>query len=84
MIHKFFAVYDAKVATYMQPFSFTTQGAAMRAFTDLVNSNDNAISKHPEDYSLFELSQFDDQTGLFEPLTAPLCLTTALQVKVEA
>lgn len=55
MIQKIFAVYDSKVEAFMQPFFMPAKGAAIRAFTDLVNSKDHSFSKYAEDYTLFEL-----------------------------
>ena len=38
----------------------TASGAAMREFSDLAVNADHPIGKHPEDYSLFRIGQFDD------------------------
>ena len=36
---------------------------AIRSFSDAVQDQDSAFNKHPEDYSLWEIGEFDDQTG---------------------
>lgn len=62
------AVRDRAVDTFGNPFFVPALGAAIRSFADEINSGSaqSALSKHPEDYDLFELGTFDDSTGLFE------------------
>lgn len=61
-------IYDSAVEAYMRPFFVPAVGAAMRAFTDEVNNPQGDMFKHPEDYVLFELGEWDDQTGRFVKL----------------
>jgi len=74
---KVYTIYDSKIQTYMRPFFLQANGAARRAFEDLVNDKSTEISRHPEDYTLFELATFDDQTGVFENANAPTSLGLA-------
>jgi hypothetical protein len=62
------AVFDSAVMAYGQPFFVPAIGAALRSFTDEVNrkASDNALSQHPEDYTLHVLATFDDETGRFD------------------
>lgn len=71
MILKVFAVLDVKVAAYLQPFFMRTAGEAVRAFTGAVNSPETQFGKNPEDYSLFELGEFNDMNGLLTALDHP-------------
>lgn len=66
-----FAVYDNKIGTYAQPFFSQTISAAKRSFVDAASDPSTLLSKHPEDFSLFHLGEFDDSTGFLDPLTAP-------------
>lgn len=65
MIQKVFGVYDSKAEAYLQPWFAITAGAAIRAFSDAVNEGKSPLCKHPEDYILYELADFDDATGDF-------------------
>jgi len=58
-------VYDEKAMTFLPPFVVPTKGLAVRAFKDCVNSTDHQFGKHPSDYTLFHLANFDDQTAEF-------------------
>lgn len=74
MIRKVFAVWDAKVETFGAPMLLTTNGEAIRTFIDVIKDPQTMISKHPEDYSLFELGSYDTITGKFENVQAPIPL----------
>lgn len=65
---KVFAIYDSKAEAYMQPFMMQTRGQAIRSFSDLVNDGKSQLNKHPEDFTLFEIADFEDQKGIYTPL----------------
>lgn len=65
MITKMFTVYDSKADLYLSPFSFKTPAEALRGFTETANDPASSIGKHPEDYILFEIGTYDDQTGQY-------------------
>lgn len=67
MQYKVFSIRDRAADVYGQPFYAPTRGAAIRMFTDEVNRKDdnNNLYKHPEDFDLYELGVFDDNTGQF-------------------
>lgn len=69
MIQKMFAVRDAKAQAFLQPFFSSANGSALRALGDAVNDGKSPIALHPEDYILYEIGAFDDQTGEIVGLT---------------
>lgn len=75
---KVFAVFDIKAKAYMQPFFGGNAGSAMRAFGDEVVKDGSPIGRHPEDYQLFELGLFNDNTGVLSGLPNAKVLCTAL------
>lgn len=71
---KIYAVKDLAVQCFGNPFVVRAQGEALRSFQDEVN-NDNgnsAIAKHPEDYELFCIGEYDEQNGIIHPITPDL------------
>jgi len=64
-----FSIFDKKAKCYSNPFFMPHQGQALRAFADLVADKNSAIAKHPEDYSLNKLAEYNDVAGTFVPLT---------------
>lgn len=74
---KVFSIYDSKAGFYMEPFYSSSKLAALRSFSDLANKSDSFIAKHPEDYTLFELGEFDCDTGRFDLLPTNVSLGIA-------
>ncbi|QXP08276.1 MAG: nonstructural protein [Arizlama microvirus] len=81
MLLKAFAVRDGKAEYYMNPFFQKTMGEAERSFRSLVNDEKSIVHQYPEDYDLYFLGEYDDQTGKFSPLEAPQHLQKAVHVK---
>lgn len=72
---KMFSIHDVKVGAYMNPFFARSSGEAERMFAAAVADKDSNFAKFPEDYTLFEVGSWDDQTaGIdFLPTPHPLC-----------
>jgi len=60
MVKKIFAIYDEKSEAYLQPFFLDTIGQAIRAVVDTLNDPDHNFARHPSDYTLFHLGEFDN------------------------
>lgn len=65
MVLKAFSIYDEKSVAFMQPFFMPQIGQALRAFSDVVKDQSKDISKHAGDYKLYQVGEFDDNSGLF-------------------
>lgn len=73
-----FAVRDAKAEAFGQPFFSLQRGIAVRSFADECSREDSGLYKHPEDYALFHLGEFDDCSGQMVSLEQPLQIALAL------
>lgn len=61
------AIRDRAADTYTAPSFAVSIGAAKRSFRDLINSGSDApVCKHPEDFDLYLLGEFNDADGLFD------------------
>lgn len=80
MKQNIYAVYDHKAAAFLPPFFMPTNGMAIRAFSDCVNDDNHQWNKHPGDYALFRIGEFDDVNGQVEG-TGPEPVITALEAK---
>lgn len=58
-----YAILDSKSKTYSKPFYFIHDGEALRAFRGSIQKGDTQISQFPEDFSLYKIGVFDDQSG---------------------
>lgn len=63
-----FAVLDTKVESYMSPFTVRATGEAIRLFSDSANNRETGIGLHPEDYHLFQVGEWDPETGAIAPV----------------
>lgn len=58
------AIRDSAVKAYMQPGYAPSEEAAIRSFKNLfTQEGSNPLKTNPEDYALFHLGYFDDNTG---------------------
>lgn len=64
MTLKAYSIYDCKSYIWHSPFFMTNDGAALRACTDLANDTGTMIGRHPADYTLWCVGEFNDQDGL--------------------
>lgn len=60
MMLKMYAIRDNKADVFFTPFFSQNNATALRIFTDLANDQSTSIAKHPMDYELFEIGDFDD------------------------
>ena len=64
MISKIYTFYDAAAKAYTTPFFMHNDGLAIRAFSDNVNAEEeNNISKHPDQFTLFCIGEIDDSNA---------------------
>lgn len=71
MRFKVVAIKDNAILSFAQPVFVPHVGAAIRSFGDEVGKKDTQLGQHPEDYELYLLGEYDDQTGMFTQDTAP-------------
>lgn len=67
MRYKILSVRDRAIDAFGQPFFSASVGGAIRSFSDEVNrqAENNPLAKHPDDFDLYLLGEFDDATGEF-------------------
>lgn len=69
MLLKAYSIYDRKSLAYHTPYFTSTDGAAARSFSDLVNDINTNVGRHPNDYVLYCVGEFDDAKGVMIPLS---------------
>lgn len=58
-----FAIRDRALGAFMRPWVAQTIGQAVRMFQDECDNTQGEINKHPDDYDLYHIGLFEDQTG---------------------
>lgn len=81
MILQVVAAFDSKTAAFCTPFYVAHVEIAKRAFTEAANDPQHELYKHSEDFTLFHLGTFDDQTGEHDRFPQPKNLGCASQYK---
>lgn len=64
MMTQIFAVYDSKACYFGTPFFMPSTGAAVRMFSDLANDARSMVNRHPSDFVLYCIGNFDDNSGM--------------------
>lgn len=76
-----FAVYDVKAKYYKNPFVMKTKGEALRGWADISNDEKTEIGKHPSEFCLFLIGEFDIFNGKLKALDVPESLGLAQEFK---
>lgn len=63
-----FAIRDAAMNQFMEPWNMQTLGLAIRSFGDLTEDKTRTIHAHPDDYELYHIAEWDPETGKFTNL----------------
>lgn len=61
---KMCCIHDTKAEAWMTPLFFQANGQAVRSFGDAIRDKNSEMGKHPEDYHLYCLGEFDPQSGV--------------------
>jgi hypothetical protein len=78
-----FSIFDKAAENFNTPMFLAAKGQAIRAFDDQANSPDSMIYKHPTDYVLYHIGEYDDSNGLLTPLLKPHQMGSGLDFKRE-
>lgn len=80
---KMYTVHDAKASYYSPPFFARTNMEAIRTFTQAVNDPQHEIGRNHADFTLFEVGEFDEQSGQITVLKAPAPLGNGVDFKAQ-
>lgn len=61
--HKLFVFKDAKSLTYGPPFAEENRGKVIRGIQEQLAQKQAVWAKHPQDFTLFEIGEYDVRTG---------------------
>lgn len=66
-----YSVYDEKAEFFTVPFFASNTHVAVRSLDRLVNDDSTTVHQFPDDFTLYEIGKFDQDTGLITPLDKP-------------
>lgn len=77
---KAFTIRDTKGEVFNTPFFQKTHGEAERSFKSLLSDQQSMVAKYPEDYDLYYIGEYDDQSGQLLGLDTPQHIVKAVQI----
>lgn len=75
------SVRDSAVDCFGVPIFVRHVGEAIRSFVDECNNEQSQFCKHSEDYELFQIGRYDDQTAAVLAEATPVSLMTGKAAK---
>lgn len=60
-------ILDSKAEAYLPPFTMRSDAEAIRAFGDSVEKGGTPLADHPEDFFLYAVGTFNQETGEIVP-----------------
>lgn len=79
---KIFSVRDQKADAFITPFMLPTVDMAVREFSGCVRDASHQFGRFKEDFSLWEVAEFDVESGKVTALAEPKHLLSAITVDV--
>lgn len=68
MKFKMVAIKDRSIEAYTTIFAVRAVGQAIRQFMDAINNKESGpMAQHPDDFDLYEVGDFNDETGELTP-----------------
>nr|QJB19352.1 MAG: nonstructural protein [Microvirus sp.] len=68
MKHIIFTIYDSKVESYSPPFYARSVAEGIRTITSTLKNAESQLSQYPEDFSLYHIGTFCDESANIELL----------------
>lgn len=80
------AVRDKRTEFFLTPTMFVrAKGEGIRWFMDVMSNPEHSFSKHPGDFDLYVLAEFDDNSGVFTcDASLPMQVISGLELKASA
>lgn len=78
---KMYSMFDSKTQSYGTPFFQRTRGEAERTFKTWANDETTNVGNYPEDFTLMEVGEFDDQTCILTCTPELVSIGNAQQFK---
>ncbi len=79
MLMSIFAIYDSGISTWKPPMFCRAKGEILRWWIEMVNNEQTDLSKHPQDYTLFDIGTWDDEKCKFDLHKTPISLGVAIE-----
>jgi len=76
---KVLVIYDSKAEGFLPPFVRRSRGEAIREFGDHCGDPKSPFNRHPADFTLFEIGEYDERKGAVTMHEAKVSLANAVE-----
>lgn len=83
MIINAYVIFDTKAEIYNKPFYFLNDKIALRAAQDLIDDPQTDVHKHPEDFMMFHIGTYEDETAHFKANDKQKCICRFHELEVK-
>jgi hypothetical protein len=83
MVQKVYTIRDTKAKAFLNPFFTVNDDTAVRIMQNVVADENHEFNKNADDYSLYYLGEYDDNTGLIDAGDEPEYMIGLNQLKLE-
>lgn len=66
MLHQIYTIHDITAELYTQPFYGISDAVAIRSAQNLVHNPGTTFYDNPEDFRLYHIGQYNDETATIE------------------
>lgn len=82
---RLYSIFDEKAKAFGSPFYMQTDGMALRLFSDQVSdhSRPSMLADHPEDFRLYRIGEFEDESGEVVSENQPYFLANGIDFVTE-
>lgn len=80
MIAKAFALRDIKADAFGSPFFLPNENIAKRLLAEWAQDKRSEVGKYPNDFVMFEIGTFDNESGKLSPLVPPSMVCSVVSV----
>lgn len=74
-------IFDSKANAFLTPFFAQTTETGIRDFRTACNDSNSNFYKHPDDFTIFEIGSFSQQTAEINVLAQPISHGLAITYK---
>lgn len=83
MVKQVYSFHDSKLCIYHPPMVLLNDMEARRLLSDVVADGQTPMSKHPEDFRLVRIGEYNDNSGALSPLAQPEFIADAMEFKAK-
>lgn len=81
MLYLLVSIKDRAIEAYQPIGNVRAEGEAIRVFKDMIADPNTPQNKHADDYDIYIVGTFDDQTGQIDPEIPPRKLADGKTIK---